>query len=161
MILLYANTSASRIIAGKRYLRSACLEPQPLSTEGLQIKRSPEPAEASVRWSRGEHEWQTGSGLLASPSTLLLELHYHAAAVPVTAPRVLGIDDLPWKKGHSYGTILCDLEKREVVDLHPDREAGKGTATVVPSCRHSRLAWPRLLFWSETLQSYPDHCQLA
>ncbi len=63
-------------------------------------------------------------GLLASRSTLLRELHHHAAAVPVRAPRVLGIDDWAWKKGHRYGTILCDLEKREVVDLLPDREAG-------------------------------------
>jgi transposase len=41
----------------------------------------------------------------------------------VTAPRVLGIDDWAWKKGHRYGTILCDLEKRKVIDLLPDRDA--------------------------------------
>jgi len=63
-------------------------------------------------------------GLLASRSTLLRELHHRASAgSPVTAPRVLGIDDWAWKKGHRYGTILCDLEKRKVVDLLPDREA--------------------------------------
>ncbi len=62
-------------------------------------------------------------GLLASRSTLLRELHHHAAALPVTAPRVLSIDDWAWKKGHRYGTILCDLEKRKVIDLLPDREA--------------------------------------
>ena len=28
-----------------------------------------------------------------------------------------------WKKGHRYGTILCDLEKHQVVDLLPDRDA--------------------------------------
>ena len=58
-------------------------------------------------------------GLLASRSTLLRELHHRAAAAPVTAPRVLGIDDWAWKKGHCYGTILCDLEKRKVIDLLP------------------------------------------
>ncbi len=62
-------------------------------------------------------------GLLASRSTLLRELHQHVAATPVTAPRVLGIDDWAWKKGHRYGTILCDLEKRKVIDLLPDRES--------------------------------------
>lgn len=29
----------------------------------------------------------------------------------------LGIDEWAWKKGHRYGTILVDLEKRRVVQL--------------------------------------------
>jgi transposase len=44
-----------------------------------------------------------------------------------TAPvRIVGIDDFAWKRGQRYGTIVCDLEQRRVVDLLPDRE----TATV-------------------------------
>jgi transposase len=39
------------------------------------------------------------------------------------APRVLGIDDWAWRKGHRYGTILCDLEHGKVVDLLPDRSS--------------------------------------
>ena len=35
------------------------------------------------------------------------------------ASRVVGIDDWAWKRGHRYGTIVCDLERREI----PDREA--------------------------------------
>lgn len=38
-------------------------------------------------------------------------------------PRVLGVDDWAMRKGHIYGSILVDLEQRQVVDLLPDREA--------------------------------------
>jgi DNA-binding NarL/FixJ family response regulator len=53
----------------------------------------------------------------------LRELHHRAEAKPIEVPRVLGIDDWAWRKGHRYGTILCDLEKRKVIDLLPDRES--------------------------------------
>jgi transposase len=40
--------------------------------------------------------------------------------------RVLGIDDFSIRRGHTYATILVDMETRQPVDVLPDRE----TATV-------------------------------
>ncbi len=62
-------------------------------------------------------------GLLAGRATLLRELRKSATRPSLHAPRVLGIDEWAWKKGHRYGTILCDLEQRRVIDLLPSRDA--------------------------------------
>lgn len=59
-------------------------------------------------------------GLLAGGSTLLRDLRKRARPPSSTEPRVIGIDEWAWKKGHRYGTILCDLE-RLVIDLLPNR----------------------------------------
>jgi transposase len=60
-------------------------------------------------------------GLTASPDTLLARIR----ALPLQAadtPRVLGVDDWSFRKGRTFGTILVDLELRQVIDLLPDRE---------------------------------------
>jgi transposase len=40
----------------------------------------------------------------------------------------VGVDEWAWKKGHRYGTILVDLEKRRVVQLLADRSVETSTA---------------------------------
>ena len=59
--------------------------------------------------------------LPVSRDTLLRAVRRHA--VTDSAPlHVIGIDDWAWKRGQRYGSIICDLERRRVVDLLPDRE---------------------------------------
>ena len=60
-------------------------------------------------------------GLHVSGSTLLRRARQTCLPATVT-PRVVGVDDWAFKKRDRYGTILVDLEKRQVIDLLPDRE---------------------------------------
>lgn len=61
-------------------------------------------------------------GMLTSPDTLI-RLVRQAPEPEVATPRVLGVDDWAFRKGQSYGTILVDLEKHQVIDLLSDRTA--------------------------------------
>jgi len=40
----------------------------------------------------------------------------------------VGIDDWAWRKGCQYGTVICDLERRRIVALLPDRASGTSAA---------------------------------
>jgi transposase len=45
-------------------------------------------------------------------------------ATPRSEPlQVVGIDDWAFRRNQRYGTIVCDLERRRIVALLPDREA--------------------------------------
>ncbi|MBV9909099.1 MAG: ISL3 family transposase, partial [Hyphomicrobiales bacterium] len=66
-------------------------------------------------------------GMPVSDTTILASLKQHAKTPSENAAgvavRVAGVDDWAWRKGSNYGTIIVDLERREVVDVVPDRSA--------------------------------------
>jgi|SRR6516165_9320571 hypothetical protein len=67
-------------------------------------------------------------GLPTSDDTILRHLKRRAKARRAeTRVRGVGLDDWAWRKGSTYGTIIVDLERREVIDVLPDRSAD-GTA---------------------------------
>jgi transposase len=48
----------------------------------------------------------------------------HGAPFPLVAvPRVIGLDEWAWRRGRRFGTMIGDLERRQVIDLLPVRSA--------------------------------------
>ena len=60
--------------------------------------------------------------MLPVSNDTLLRVVRRRARASVGPLSVIGIDDWAFRRNHRYGTIVCDLERRRVVALLPDRE---------------------------------------
>ena len=60
--------------------------------------------------------------MLPVSNDTLLRVVRRRARADVGTLSVIGIDDWAFRRNHRYGTIVCDLERRRVVALMPDRE---------------------------------------
>ncbi|MCE4227013.1 ISL3 family transposase [Methylobacterium sp. C25] len=65
--------------------------------------------------------------LPVSRDTLLRVIRRRAITRPDPLS-VIGIDDFAWRRNHRYGTVVCDLERRRIVALLPDREQATAQA---------------------------------
>ncbi|HYF37074.1 MAG TPA: ISL3 family transposase, partial [Prosthecobacter sp.] len=61
-------------------------------------------------------------GLSISGPTILRLVRQTPVPI-VDAPRVIGVDDWAFRKRKTYGTIIVDLDRHQVLDLLPDRTA--------------------------------------
>jgi transposase len=70
-------------------------------------------------------------GMHASRHTVLRELRGAGCCEPTPAPSIIGIDDWAMSRGHNYGTIVVDLERRCPIELMD----GRDTTAVMPWLR--------------------------
>lgn len=64
----------------------------------------------------------SAAGLTVSHDTLR-RLIYQTEQPQTKVSSVIGIDDFAWRKGHTYGTVICDLLESRILALLPERQS--------------------------------------
>jgi transposase len=75
--------------------------------------------------------------MLPVPRDTLLRVLRRRATALAGSVWVIGIDDFAWKRGQRYGTVVCDLEQRCIIDMLPDRDPATVAAWLAD---HSAIA---------------------
>ena len=100
-------------------------------------------------------------GLPGSRNTLLRRVRgFPASEAP--PPRAIGLDDWAKRKGHTYGTIVVDLDRRCPIDLLEDRTAETVVAWLQAHPEVTVVARDRAeAYASGVTQGAPDAVQVA
>lgn len=86
--------------------------------------------------------------MLPVSNDTLLRVVRRRTAIPIEPLVVIGIDDWAFRRNHRYGTIVCDLERRQIVTLLPDREDGDHSGVAGRASRdQDRVARSRWRLW--------------
>jgi len=91
-------------------------------------------------------------GLRVSADTVLRELRRAASEKKPPSPRVVGIDDWAIKRGHHYGTIVVDLERRKPIAVFEGRETMAVAAWLRDNPSISVVARDRAGAYSEAVE---------
>ena len=66
--------------------------------------------------------------MLPVSNDTLLRVVRRRSRAPSDLLKVVGIDDWAWRRNHRYASIICNLERRRIVTLLPDREPATAQA---------------------------------
>jgi len=66
--------------------------------------------------------------MLPASNDTLLRVIRRQGRPPFIPATVIGIDDWAWRRNQRYGTLICDLERRQTIALLPDREPATAQA---------------------------------
>ncbi|HVR48351.1 MAG TPA: transposase [Pseudorhodoferax sp.] len=94
-----------------------------------------------------------------SADTVLRQLRRADIRRPRHKPRIVGIDDWAIARGHNYGTIIVDLERREPIEVLVGREATAATQWLRRNPSIEIVARDRAGAYSEAVSIALPHAQ--
>ncbi|RCW63635.1 ISL3 family transposase [Pseudorhodoferax soli] len=98
-------------------------------------------------------------GLCTSADTVLRQLRRTDIRRRRYKPRIVGIDDWAIARGHNYGTIIVDLERREPIEVLVGREASAVTQWLRRNPSIEIVARDRAGAYSEAVNIALPHAQ--
>jgi transposase len=102
-----------------------------------------------------------GLGVTVSGDTLLNHIRSFTFEEAAT-PRILSVDDFSFRRGHSWGTVLVDLEHHRLVDILPDRNSGTFAAWLSQHSGIEVVSRDRSGEYADAVrQATPDAIQVA